>query len=511
MTRITHFGPSAVVLLAAAATLFGGPAAIRSMLSEQTRVDVIQASNRLAEENVLVAFSNATRDIATIVEPSVVHVSTEGNLSSQRSTQRYASSGSGWIWDEQGHIVTNAHVVGGADRIEIQLHDGDTRTAELVGLDPRTDIAVLKIDSDNIIASRRGSSRDVKQGDLVFAFGSPFDFRFSMSSGIVSGLGRAAGLQDVDYENFIQVDAAINPGNSGGPLTDVYGRVVGMNTAIATGQNNTIGQGQFAGVGLAIPMTMIEAVVNQVIDTGIVRKGYLGVRLDPDWYARLQVEVNRSSSPSEDSLAILDAYDGEGVRISFVVEPDSAAARAGLKVGDVIERIDGQRVRGLEQLKAMISTGLPGKSIDILVWRWDPSVLEGRRINIELVLGELDNRQVSIGANFLDQQGLTSLVRSTPPRAKNSGVDYERGILVLESSPAGALGKILTPGSIITNAGGRSLDTPGELQAILDRILIRSRFSRRLEFPPGFTIEATVPGQGPVIIDLSQLGNSKAR
>lgn len=506
MTRITHFGPSAVVLLAAAATLFGGPAVIRSMLSERTRVDVIQASNRLAEENVLVAFSQATRDIATIVEPSVVHVSTEGNLTNQRSTQRYASSGSGWIWDDQGHIVTNAHVVGGADRIEIQLHDGDTRTAELVGLDPRTDIAVLKIDSENIIASRRGSSRDVKQGDLVFAFGSPFDFRFSMSSGIVSGLGRAAGLQDVDYENFIQVDAAINPGNSGGPLTDVYGRVVGMNTAIATGRNNTIGQGQFAGVGLAIPMTMIEAVVNQVIDTGVVRKGYLGVRLDPDWYARLQFEVNRSSKPSEESLAILDAYEGEGVRIS-VVEADSAADRAGLQAGDVIEQIDGQRVRGLEQLKAMISSGLPGKSIDILIWRWDSPAQQGRRINIDLVLGELDNRQVSIGAQFLDQQGLTSLVRSTPERAKKSGVDYERGILVVDSSPEGALGKILTPGSIITNAGGRSLDTPGELQAILDRILMRSRFSLRLEFPPGFSIEATVPGEGPVIIDMSRLRN----
>ena len=507
MTRITHFGPSAVVLLAAAATLFGGPAAIRSMMTEQTRVDVIQASNRLAEENVLVAFSKATRDIATIVEPSVVHVSTEGNLTNQRSTQRYASSGSGWIWDDQGHIVTNAHVVGGADRIEIQLHDGDTRSADLVGLDPRTDIAVLKIESENIIPSRRGSSRDVKQGDLVFAFGSPFDFRFSMSSGIVSGLGRAAGLQDVDYENFIQVDAAINPGNSGGPLTDVYGRVVGMNTAIATGSNNTIGQGQFAGVGLAIPMTMIEAVVEQVIDTGVVRKGYLGVRLDPNWYAQLQAQVNRSSAPSEESLAILEAYDGEGVRISFVVEPDSAAARAGLKVGDVVERIDGQRVRGLEQLKAMISTGLPGKSIDIQIWRWDSPAREGRRSTVELVLGELDNREVSIGANFLDQQGLTSLVRSTPSRAQKAGVDYERGILVLESSPDGVLGKILPTGSIITTAGGRSLDTPGELQAILDRILMRSRYSFRLKFPPGFIIEATVPGEGPVIIDMSQLGN----
>ena len=347
MPRFSHMGPSIVVLFAAGATLFGGPLVIRSVMTAKTRVEVVQAANRLAQGNILAEFSAATRDIATMVEPSVVHVSTQGELPGDRNSRSFASTGSGWIWDEEGHIVTNAHVVERADQIEVQLHNGEMRTAEVVGLDVRSDIAVVKIDSGNLIPARRGSSHELQQGDLVFAFGSPFNFRFSMSSGIVSGLGRAAGLDDIDYENFIQVDAAINPGNSGGPLTDVYGRVVGMNTAIATGHNQTIGQGQFAGVGLAIPMSMIGNVVEQVIETGEIRKGYMGVSL---------TEVQAG------------LRDVEGVTVTRVVAGSPADA-AGVLVGDVIVRVDDRRVKGLEQLRSMISSRRPGQETTIGIWR----------------------------------------------------------------------------------------------------------------------------------------------
>src|SRR5690606_400198 len=163
--------------------------------------------------------NQAGRDLAMIVEPSVVHVSTSARIQDRSGTAaQVTSSGSGWVYDEQGHIVSNAHVVDGADQIQVQLYTGEYYDADVVGIDLRSDIAVLKIPARHLVPAQRSSMENVEQGEFVFAFGSPFDFRFSMSAGIVSGLGRSAGLTDIEYENFIQVDAAINPGNSGGPL-----------------------------------------------------------------------------------------------------------------------------------------------------------------------------------------------------------------------------------------------------------------------------------------------------
>ena len=187
--------------------------------------------------------------------PLVVHISTEQTTRDRAGNRLHStSSGSGWIYDNEGHIVTNYHVVKDADRIEVQLHTGLLREAQLVGVDQFTDIAVIKVSSARLHPAALAEEDDrVQQGDLVFAFGSPFDFRFSMSSGVVSGMGRHVGvIRDerrggwTGYENFIQIDAAINPGNSGGPLTDVRGRVIGMNTAIATGRQSSFDEGQFA-------------------------------------------------------------------------------------------------------------------------------------------------------------------------------------------------------------------------------------------------------------------------
>ena len=301
MRQFTFIGPGIVVLAAASAAILAAPLVVRSANHAQTTADIVRASRVLAGtdappggvgettqlvaareaviEPILEQLNRAHRAIAKVVEPSVVHVSTLTTMRRRAFTAPYASSGSGWVWDQDGHIVTNAHVVESSDRVQVQFFDGELREAEVVGLDLRSDIAVLKVTPGGLHLSLRGDSSLIEQGYMVFAFGSPFDFRFSMSSGIVSGLGRTAGLADIDYENFIQTDAAINPGNSGGPLTDIRGRVIGMNTAIATGRGNSVGQGQFAGIGLAIPMSMIESVVTQIIETGEVRKGFLGVGL----------------------------------------------------------------------------------------------------------------------------------------------------------------------------------------------------------------------------------------
>ena len=503
MTRPTHFGPAVAVAVTLVATLYAGPRVVRTLVHAESLAEVEEAGDRLASGTILDQIAAAQRDIAVVVEPSVVHVSTEGSLSRGRRFA-VASTGSGWIWDEEGHVVTNAHVVEAADTIEVQLHTGEVRNAEIVGLDLRSDIAVLKIPSGGLIASRKGDSGDVHQGDPVYAFGSPFDFRFSMSSGIVSGLGRSGGLEEVDYENFIQVDAAINPGNSGGPLTDVRGRVIGMNTAIATSQRNTVGQGQFAGIGLAIPMAQIRSVVEQVIETGVVRKGFLGVGLVETDSMNLAI-IGRSYPAGSPILGMLQAideyYEGDGVAITRL-EPGHPADAAGLRAGDVIESVGGRTVFGLEQLKAMISSIRPGETAVLGVWRFDPVADTVDRFEVEVVLGELDPMLASIAARELARLGLAEYRTSTPGAAAEIGVSHERGVIVTRTEARSELAELLPRGTIIIEAGGRRIGSVDELLTRLDRHLETSGRTRR-GGGNGFPVVAIRPDGERVAVTLA--------
>ena len=496
MIRITNLGPALVVAGTLVATLVAGPRVVRSLVRADAEVGVIQAAARLESNGVLEAISAAQRDLATVVEPSVVHVSSEGSFGSQLRFSM-ASSGSGWIWDEEGHIVTNAHVVEAADRIEVQLFDGEVRSGEVIGMDLRSDIAVVKIPGGDLIPARLGDSRIVSQGDLVFAFGSPFDFRFSMSSGIVSGLGRSAGLDDIDFENFIQVDAAINPGNSGGPLTNATGRVIGMNTAIATGRGNgSVGQGQFAGIGLAIPLSQIESVVEQVIETGEVRKGYLGVSLLDA--SQLEVLASRGSSNRfrQYRQLIIDNYDGDGVVVQEVM-PDTPASRSELRMGDVIMGVDGRRARGIEQLQSMIASARPGATVTLDIWRIDPKTKSAKELGVEVILGVMDqsiNRQFT--SDRLDRARLGTLVTATPQRADELGVPFARGVLV-GPSKAGVDGDTLFPvGTLIQRIDGITVGTLDELFERIDR---RIRSGRRASV----ILEGILPSSEPFEVNVS--------
>ena len=373
MRRIVAYGPSLLVLGTTLLVLLLGPSVVRNLSFVQARTRMILASERLeSDTNVLGDMSRAYRDIAARVEPSVVHISA---LQAAPSGRRSTSSGSGWIYDADGHIVTNHHVVAGAERLQVQLASGELRPAELVGSDPSTDIAVIRIDPGNLLPSTLGDVREpVQQGDLVFAFGSPFDFRFSMSSGIVSGKGRSVGVigAGAGFEDFIQTDAAINVGNSGGPLTDWRGRVVGMNTAIVTG---TPGQpeGQFAGVGLAIPLEMIVPAVEQLIENGFVAKGYLGVRIRSIW--------------PQDRVRL--GWNGDGAHV-YEVMRGGPADMAGLRVDDVVVAVNGRRIETHEQLRSAISSLGPGERAVLEVRRWDADAETNEAVQVTV---QLDRRR----------------------------------------------------------------------------------------------------------------------
>lgn len=505
-------GPGLVVLAAAAVTLVAAPLAIRRANDAQASANIMRASRILSEpvpmqagrgggiaedrggkglgdslgetreevhEPILEQLNRAHRAVARLVEPSVVHVSTLSTMQRRMFTAPYASSGSGWIWDEDGHIVTNAHVVESSERVQVQFFDGELREAEVVGLDLRADIAVLKVAPGGLHPALRGDSDTVAQGDMVFAFGSPFDFRFSMSSGIVSGLGRSAGLADIDYENFIQTDAAINPGNSGGPLTNIRGRVIGMNTAIATGRGNSVGQGQFAGIGLAIPMSMIESIVTQIIETGEVRKGFLGV-------AVMSIDAARGFAMrgNEQLAGIVGGFRGEGAIVSEVTQ-DSPAARAGFRFGDVITAIDGQRVASDAAVPAIVSSKRPGAEVRFTVWRIGADGATGATLDLVATLDELDTarRLAPYLPAALRSVGILEFETATEPRARALGVPFRRGVLIESIREGTPLAEDIPVGSTITAVFGQPVGSLDEFYTRVNRAVTGMGRVSRFEMP----------------------------
>jgi len=426
--------PAALLLAAMATALWTIPALIRTAEEVRTARDVEDARERLAATDVLAAYSRAARDVARAVEPAVVHVSVAGNAKGRLGARAFTQSGSGWVWDADGHVVTNAHVVDSADELEVQLHDGSLHGATLVGLDPRTDVAVLRVDAKGLLPARRSADLP-SQGDLVFAFGSPFDFRFSVSSGIVSGIGRSAGLEEVEYESFIQVDAAINPGNSGGPLADIRGDVIGMNTAIATGRGSTVGSGQFAGIGLAIPMSIVENVVGQLIEHGTVSRGFLGVQM-------LDAQRLRLMGARDPAIVAALARFPDDPAIVSSVTPGSPAEGAGLRPGDVIVSIGGRRIEVVDEVTSEIGTKRPGTALDLEVWRSEPGAADDRverRIPFRVTLATLDpSRAAGPIVQFVQRLGLAELADGA--RDGRRGVEVRRAQgAVAEDVPAGSL------------------------------------------------------------------------
>ncbi len=422
MRRFTDWGPACVVLLATMLALVFAPAMVQRVEFAQTSARVSFARQSLGEDDILVRMDLAIRRVAEAVEPSVAHI--DVRMKSRGGSS--GSSGSGWVFDTEGHVITNAHVLRGAESIRVQLSDGRLFAAELVGSDPLTDIAVLKLaESDGLIPAIRATGRHPRQGERVFAFGSPFGFKFSMSEGIISGLGRepaGAVATSSGYTNFIQTDAAVNPGNSGGPLVNVLGEVVGMNVAIATG-SDTDGttEGQSAGISFAIPLPVIESVATQLIQTGTVKRGFLGISL-----------------PRRGTNTERVGYNGFGVLVP-AVSRGGPADLAGVQADDVITEIDGQEVTGIGVLRSLISTIQPGQSVKLRLWRdgevltVEPKLVEaGPEVVVgSSVLGELFRFGVQIGEGVGTRGELRPVVARVARGSAAAAAGFESGQRVL--------------------------------------------------------------------------------
>ena len=256
------------------------------------------------------------------------------------------SLGSGVVMSEQGYVLTNNHVIAGADEVLVGLHDGRNFPAQLVGTDPDTDIAVLQIKAENLRAIKIGQSENLRVGDVVLAIGNPFGVGQTVTHGIVSAIGRSQ-LGISTFENFIQTDAAINPGNSGGALVDGYGNLVGINTAIFSRSGGS------QGIGFAISASLTRVVMQQIVEHGRPIRGWLGIE---------------AQDISPELAESLDLRQSSGVIIAGILR-DGPAAQAGLQPGDVVTNINGQAVSSASQLINIVTNVLPNTEINVVYIR----------------------------------------------------------------------------------------------------------------------------------------------
>jgi len=335
--------------------------------------------------------------------------------------------GSGVLISPDGYIVTNNHVIDGAVDIRVTLKDRRILTAKLIGADPLTDLAVIKVDGTNLPNAPWGNSTALRPGQTVLAFGNPFGFRFTVTRGIVSGLNRPNPFSRNGRSpgSFIQTDAAINPGNSGGPLVDARGEVIGINTFLVSSSDS------FSGMGFAIPTQIVRPTVEALIRDGKVHHGYMGIGI---------------SDVTPENAKFFHIDNNEGAIITQV-EPDSPAAKAGLKVGDVITELDGQKVSDASQLQIEVGQKDPGSSIKLEVLR------DGRNVNVPVTLEEMGSR---------DHEGKESASNSNgKPRWGLGLTDMTpelREQLQASSDVHGAIVEQVQPGSAGDNAGLRRGD-----------------------------------------------------
>jgi serine protease Do len=350
------------------------------------------------------------------------------------------SQGSGFLVSADGYILTNAHVVKGADKITAVLNDGREIDATLIGADPQTDIAIIKIEGKQFPFLPMGDSEEIDIGEWVIAIGSPFQLEASVTVGVVSAKGRQ-NLKITDFEDFIQTDAAINPGNSGGPLLNLEGDVIGINTAIVSRS------GGYMGIGFAIPSNMAKNIMAQIIDKGSVTRGFLGVSLQP---------VDKD---------IADAFNlpkPEGALISEVIK-DSPADKAGLKQGDIIIEYNKIAIKSLQSFRNEISLMNPGSNVNLKVNR------KGQILAITVTLGT-SNNTLATGGNVIQKLGM-EIDNLTDDLSKQLGYTQgEKGVVITKIKPGSTAAMAgLRPGFLIQAVNHKKVTNVEEFNEALDQ------------------------------------------
>jgi Do/DeqQ family serine protease len=374
------------------------------------------------------------------------------------------ATGTGFVFDAQGHVMTNHHVVAGADRVLIRLRDGREFSAELVGGDAATDVAVLELETDGegVPSGRLGDSNALQVGDWVLALGNPLGLDFTVTAGIVSAKGRRLTAQPSALEAFIQTDAAINPGNSGGPLIDLRGRIVGINSAI-------FGAQRFVGYGFAVPINLARSVAEDLLEYGYVQRPRLGV------------------SVSDVTAVDAEAYGLESVRGAEIntVEEGSPAREAGIEVGDVVLALDGQPVPDATALTTGLAAREPGDEVTLSVAR------DGGEQEIDVTLGRFDaeespaGRRSGSGESAVPEAWLGFRVRPlTPQMAQRYGHDWSDGVVISEVDRYGAAAQAgVRPGQVLLEMADQEIGTVRDVRAVAEALESGSAVSLRVLDP----------------------------
>ena len=375
-----------------------------------------------------------------------------GNQFGGPATQREHFLGSGVIVNPEGYILTNNHVVANASDVKVFTRDRKSYTAKIVGRDPATDIAVLKIEATSLPTITIGDSSKLQVGDVVFAIGDPFGIGETATMGIVSATGRTMQGAIERYEDFIQTDAAINPGNSGGAMVDVRGNLVGINTAIIPGQTQ-MGEGGNIGIGFAVPVDLAKNVMEQIIEHGKVERGYLGIRVE-DVSAEMAKQFGRG--------------EGGGVLVGQV-QAGTPAAKAGLKRGDIILQVNGQDVSGAEDLTTKVGSMQPGTPVQLKVWR------DGKTLEVPITLATQPPEQSGeSGSSENPSQGSSKAMEGV--QVENLTPDIRdqlnlppatRGVVVDSVDQSSAAAQYLQQGDVIEEVNHKPVDNVAQYREAL--------------------------------------------